>query len=42
MLNRLSVPHIFRLYDDEGHGFRKPENIRDYLLELHRFLQQYL
>ncbi len=42
LLTRLKAPHVFRLYEGEGHGFRKPENIRDYLLELHRFLQQYL
>ena len=42
MVSRLHVPYIFRLYEGEGHGFRKPENIRDYLITLHQFLQQYL
>ena len=42
MLDRLHVPHVFKLYEGEGHGFRKPEHIKDYLLTLHRFLQQYL
>ncbi len=42
LLNRLKVPHIFKLYEGEGHGFRKPEHIKDYLLTLHAFLQQYL
>ena len=42
LLSRLHVPHVFRLYEGEGHGFRKPEHIRDYLLTLHQFLQQYL
>ena len=42
LLSRLQVPHVFRLYEGEGHGFRKPEHIKDYLLTLHAFLQQYL
>ena len=42
LLSRLRVPHVFRLYEGEGHGFRKPEHIKDYLLTLHAFLQQYL
>ena len=42
LLSRLKVPHVFRLYEGEGHGFRQPEHIRDYLVTLHRFLQQYL
>ncbi len=42
LLSRLKVPHVFRLYEGEGHGFRKPENIRDYLLTFHAFMQQYL
>ena len=42
LLSRIKVPHVFRLYEGEGHGFRKPEHIRDYLITLHQFLQQYL
>ena len=42
MLSRIHVPHVFRLYEGEGHGFRKPEHIKDYLITLHQFLQQYL
>ena len=42
LLSRLRVPHVFKLYEGEGHGFRKPEHIKDYLLTLHQFLQQYL
>lgn len=42
LLSRLHVPHVFKLYEGEGHGFRKPEHIKDYLLTLHAFLQQYL
>ncbi len=42
LLSRLKVPHVFRLYEGEGHGFRRPDHIRDYLMTLHQFLQQYL
>ena len=42
MVSRINVPHVFRMYPGEGHGFRKPEHIRDYLQTLHAFLQQYL
>ncbi len=42
LLSRIHVPHIFKLYEGEGHGFRKPEHIKDYLITLHQFLQQYL
>ena len=42
LLSRIRVPHVFRLYEGEGHGFRKPEHIKDYLITLHQFLQQYL
>jgi dipeptidyl aminopeptidase/acylaminoacyl peptidase len=36
------VPHIYKLYDGEGHGFRKRETIIDYLGETERFLRQYV
>ena len=36
------VPHIYRLYPGEGHGFRKTENIIDYYENLERFLKQYV
>ena len=42
LLSRIHVPHVFRLYEGEGHGFREPEHIKDYLITLHQFLQQYL
>ena len=41
-LRQRGVPHIYRLYDGEGHGFRKRETIIDYLKETERFLQQYV
>jgi dipeptidyl aminopeptidase/acylaminoacyl peptidase len=36
------VPHIYRLYPGEGHGFRKTENIVDFYESLDRFLKQYV
>ncbi len=42
VLQQRGVPHIYRLYEGEGHGFRKPESILDYLQQTERFLQQYV
>ncbi len=42
LLSGLKVPCVFRLYEGEGHGFRQPEHIRDYLETLHDFLKKYL
>ena len=36
------IPHIYRLYPGEGHGFRKTENIIDFHETLDKFLQQYV
>ena len=36
------VPHIYKLYPGEGHGFRKTENIIDFYESLDRFLKQYV
>ena len=41
-LRQNGVPHIYKLYDGEGHGFRKRETIIDYLQETERFLRQYV
>ncbi len=38
-LKRHNIPCIYKLYEGEGHGFRKPETIRDYLQTVERFLQ---
>jgi len=36
------VPHIYRLYPGEGHGFRKTETIVDFYENLDKFLKQYV
>ena len=40
VLRQKNIPHIYRLYDGEGHGWRKSETIIDYLQQTERFLQQ--
>ena len=40
VLRQKNIPHIYRLYEGEGHGFRKSENIADMLQQTERFLQQ--
>jgi dipeptidyl aminopeptidase/acylaminoacyl peptidase len=42
VLRQRGIPHIFRLYQGEGHGFRKSETIADYLTQAEQFLQQYV
>lgn len=42
ILRQRGVPHIYRLYPGEGHGFRKNETIVDYLQQVERFLIQNL
>lgn len=39
-LRARGVPHRYKLYQGEGHGFRSTETIVDYLKETERFLQQ--
>ena len=39
-LRQRGVPHFYRLYEGEGHGFRKPETLNDYYQQVERFLQQ--
>lgn len=36
------VPYIYRLYDGEGHGWRKTETIVAFYNDLERFLKQYV
>ena len=41
-LRRHGVPHIYHLYEGEGHGFRRSETIADYLRRTERFLQEFV
>ncbi len=36
------VPHTYRLYPGEGHGFRKTENLIDFYQTTERFLRQHV
>ena len=40
VLRQKGIPHIYRLYEGEGHGWRKSETVIDYLEQTERFLQQ--
>lgn len=42
VLQARRVPHIYRLYEGEGHGFHKTENIQAQYKDIERFLQQYV
>jgi len=36
------VPHLYRLFPGEGHGWRKPETIVSYYTEVDAFLRRYV
>ena len=42
VLRQNKVPHIYKLYEGEGHGFRKSENVANYYEEADRFLKQHV
>ncbi len=42
VLRERGVPHIYRLYEGEGHGWRKTETIAAYYTDVERFLRQYM
>lgn len=42
MLQARGIPFQFKLYESEGHGFRKAETITDYLNETERFLRKHV
>ncbi len=41
-LQARGVPHIYRLYEGEGHGWRKGETIQAYYTEVERFLRTHV
>jgi len=41
-LAKRNIPCTLRLYEGEGHGFRKQENIEDYYSTVIKFLNKYL
>jgi len=41
-LRRNGVSHIYKVYEGEGHGFRKPETLEDFYSTMERFLQKYV
>ncbi|MFA5836275.1 MAG: alpha/beta fold hydrolase [Bellilinea sp.] len=45
IVERLSanrVPHLFHVYEGEGHGFRKPETLNDLYPRIERFLLEHM
>ncbi len=41
-LAQRKVPHLYRTYEGEGHGWRKSETIQDYYESLEQFLSEHL
>lgn len=41
-LARSGVPHLYRLFPGEGHGWRKPETIVSYYTEVEAFLRRFV
>ena len=41
-LTKRGIPCILKIYDEEGHGFRKLENIEDYYKTVFDFLNSHL
>jgi dipeptidyl aminopeptidase/acylaminoacyl peptidase len=41
-LRQREVPHLYRVYSGEGHGWRKQETIEDYYLTVDRFLRTHV
>ena len=42
LLRANKVPHEYKLYEGEGHGFRKKVNLIDFYESIDRFLKQYV
>ena len=41
-LVRRGVPHLYRTYEGEGHGWRKSETLQDYYEKLEQFLSEFV
>lgn len=39
-LRSRGIPHVYHRYDDEGHGFRKPENVEHFFDSLMEFIKE--
>jgi dipeptidyl aminopeptidase/acylaminoacyl peptidase len=42
ILRANKVPHLYKLYEGEGHGFRKKATLVDFYETIDRFLKQYV
>ena len=42
VLRKNGAPHIFRVYEGEGHGWRKRETILAFYRDVERFLKEYV
>jgi dipeptidyl aminopeptidase/acylaminoacyl peptidase len=42
ILDRRGIPHLYKIYPGEGHGFRKKETIIDYYQKMEWFIKKYL
>jgi dipeptidyl aminopeptidase/acylaminoacyl peptidase len=41
-LRARGVPHVYHVYEGEGHGWRKAETIDHFWNEVDRFLREYV
>lgn len=41
-LRRRNIPHVYHLYEGEGHGWRKPETVRAFYQACEAFLRQHI
>ena len=39
---RRNIPHVYHLYEGEGHGWRKPETVRAFYQACEAFLRQHV
>ncbi len=41
-LKKNQIPHLYQLYPDESHGFKKSENVQDCYQQIDQFLREHL